>query len=641
MAGRVIFMRGLRTASKPSFGSSTCHSSSFSSTSSPSIQSYLLNNSTTAGIPNNLFSPSIQSRAPVSNVYRSAAQAYRHAVHSKSSHCHSLKSSALSSPPGSFMRGISSSVSSSASSSSSTSTRGVAGTSSAKAISSRGLCTTGTKSKSVPSASNGGNSSAGESVSGTSDTDKGGGIDPGGGSHGVHPGGATTTASSGTNADSASKQQAAPDNDAEHLQAAEAYGLGLLDAAAKASPSKNPPAAPSTTASTPPPSSNDSAKDYHDRPDPAGDPLEHGDEQRKSRQASFFLLACSFMAGAATFVILGMPTQDDRRLPNESLVGGYYRRAKTAVRSWYKSFSDPISDKLLPDPLPEPYQRPYTLVIALNDCLVHSVWDKENGWRAGKRPYVDWFLSYMSQFYEIVVFTTGMPHVAHPVIEKLDPYRFIMYRLYRDSTRFTDNKFLKDLSVLNRDLAKTIIIDVNPDSYSLQPENAVPIKKWAGEAEDAELLRLIPFLEALAMSGAPDVRPILRSYQGRDIPSAWAEYQGRLREEFEEKRKASVAAKKPSGIQGILTSLFGAGTRIAPVQDENPIDILHHQAHEMRQQFWKEQESIKQQMEEQRKFDEAEMEKQLAAMKAKKLSLWEFMSTAQPHPGQAQQQQSN
>lgn len=32
-------------------------------------------------------------------------------------------------------------------------------------------------------------------------------------------------------------------------------------------------------------------------------------------------------------------------------------------------------DKLLPDPLPEPYQRPFTLVINLDDTLVHSTWD--------------------------------------------------------------------------------------------------------------------------------------------------------------------------------------------------------------------------------------------------------------------------
>ena len=127
------------------------------------------------------------------------------------------------------------------------------------------------------------------------------------------------------------------------------------------------------------------------------------------------------------------------------------------------------------------------------------------------------------------------------------------------------------------------------------------------------------------MSGAHDVRPVLRSYQGRDIPEAWAEYQTRLREEWEQKRRASVAANKPSGLQGLLSSLFGGGTRVASVPDANPIDALQRQARDMREQFFKEQESMKEQMEQQKKMEEAEMEKQLAAMKAKKLSLWEFM----------------
>lgn len=37
--------------------------------------------------------------------------------------------------------------------------------------------------------------------------------------------------------------------------------------------------------------------------------------------------------------------------------------------------SDPMWDKLLPEPLPEPYRRAYTLVINLDETLVHSTWD--------------------------------------------------------------------------------------------------------------------------------------------------------------------------------------------------------------------------------------------------------------------------
>jgi import inner membrane translocase subunit TIM50 len=68
--------------------------------------------------------------------------------------------------------------------------------------------------------------------------------------------------------------------------------------------------------------------------------------------------------------------------------------------------------KLLPDPLPEPYNRPYTLVINLNDTLVHMDWTREHGWRAAKRPGIDYFISYLSQMYEIVVFTTSQSFVG-------------------------------------------------------------------------------------------------------------------------------------------------------------------------------------------------------------------------------------
>lgn len=58
-----------------------------------------------------------------------------------------------------------------------------------------------------------------------------------------------------------------------------------------------------------------------------------------------------------------------------------------------------------------------------------------------------------------------------------------------------DGKLVKDLSHLNRDLAKVIIMDSNPDSYALQPENAIPLKPWKGEPGDKGLLEYVPFLE--------------------------------------------------------------------------------------------------------------------------------------------------
>lgn len=76
-------------------------------------------------------------------------------------------------------------------------------------------------------------------------------------------------------------------------------------------------------------------------------------------------------------------------------------------------FSKPAFDVLLPDPLPPPHQRPYTLLVDLDDMLVHSSWDRQHGWRTAKRPGVDYFLGYLSQFYEIVLFSSQPSFVSN------------------------------------------------------------------------------------------------------------------------------------------------------------------------------------------------------------------------------------
>ena len=72
-----------------------------------------------------------------------------------------------------------------------------------------------------------------------------------------------------------------------------------------------------------------------------------------------------------------------------------------------------------------------------------------------------------------------------------------MYRLYRDHTRVVNGKFIKDIDHLNRDPKKVIVLDINPDSYSLQPENGVFLKPWKGESGDEELVRMSSFLEGI------------------------------------------------------------------------------------------------------------------------------------------------
>jgi TFIIF-interacting CTD phosphatase-like protein len=54
---------------------------------------------------------------------------------------------------------------------------------------------------------------------------------------------------------------------------------------------------------------------------------------------------------------------------------------------------------------------------------------------------------------------------------------------------------LQDLSYLNRDLSKVVMLDTNAEHSALQPENAIIIKPWEGQSGDKGLVDMIPFLE--------------------------------------------------------------------------------------------------------------------------------------------------
>jgi import inner membrane translocase subunit TIM50 len=115
------------------------------------------------------------------------------------------------------------------------------------------------------------------------------------------------------------------------------------------------------------------------------------------------------------------------------------------------------------------------------------------------RPGAKDLIAHLSQFYELIIYTTQQGYVnffifilklAEPVVAALDPYSFCDYRLYRDHTRLIKGKYIKDLDQLNRDVGKVIVVDINPQSYSLHPDNGVQVSPWQGEEDDNELSKL-------------------------------------------------------------------------------------------------------------------------------------------------------
>ena len=96
------------------------------------------------------------------------------------------------------------------------------------------------------------------------------------------------------------------------------------------------------------------------------------------------------------------------------------------------------------------------------------------------------------------------------------------------------------------------MIDTDPSHVKLQPENAIILPKWKGEPGDKGLVAMIPFLEYLAMmsqTGTPiDVRTVLKSMEGKDIPVEYARREAKLREQFQ--RDLQEQKKKTKGSAG-------------------------------------------------------------------------------------------
>ena len=123
-------------------------------------------------------------------------------------------------------------------------------------------------------------------------------------------------------------------------------------------------------------------------------------------------------------------------------IGLFWNRVKARLSATLDYYNEPAFPTLLPKHDPN-MQPPMTLVLSLEDLMVHQEWTRERGWRIAKRPGVDYFLRYLSQYYELVLFTTQPSSMADQVIRKLDPYRIIQWPLFREATLYKDGGYVK------------------------------------------------------------------------------------------------------------------------------------------------------------------------------------------------------
>ena len=139
----------------------------------------------------------------------------------------------------------------------------------------------------------------------------------------------------------------------------------------------------------------------------------------------------------------------------------------------------------------------------------------------------------MCKWYNLVVFTASVQEYADPVIDWLEQERkFFSGRYYRQHCTYRHGAFIKDLSSVEPDLSKVMILDNSPLSYmfhqgmwrfaqvlqthpsNYETDNAIPIEGWINDPTDNDLLHLVPLLEGLQY--VTDVRAFLALRGGED-----------------------------------------------------------------------------------------------------------------------------
>lgn len=197
-----------------------------------------------------------------------------------------------------------------------------------------------------------------------------------------------------------------------------------------------------------------------------------------------------------------------------------------------------------PDPTAIKHQK--TLILDLDETLIHSMSKGGRGMSSGhmvevrlattyvgvggqasigpqhpilyyvhKRPHCDEFLRRVSKWFNLVVFTASVQEYADPVIDWLEVDRkYFSARYYRQHCTFRHGAFIKDLSSVEPDLSKVMILDNSPLSYMFHQDNAIPIQGWISDPTDNDLMYLIPFLEGLQY--VSDVRALLALRGGED-----------------------------------------------------------------------------------------------------------------------------
>lgn len=144
--------------------------------------------------------------------------------------------------------------------------------------------------------------------------------------------------------------------------------------------------------------------------------------------------------------------------------------------------------------------REFTLVLDLDELLIHYEADSKGGGRIHTRPNLRWFLQTVSEHFEVVVYSTSTQSYCDFILDQIDSGKWITHRLYKNHlTLSADGTLKRDLTVLGREHSKTFSVTSTDVSMRLDvsKQNPLTVPAWFGDTRDRELSNLAETLSGL------------------------------------------------------------------------------------------------------------------------------------------------
>ena len=185
-----------------------------------------------------------------------------------------------------------------------------------------------------------------------------------------------------------------------------------------------------------------------------------------------------------------------------------------------KKFNNPIINDFFIKKKP---LKQITLVLDLDETLMSFVYTSNNKKEgiSRLRPFLYNFLNLVKEYYEIITFTAATQSYADPILDAIEikKGKYFNYRLYRNHCSIVNNSFVKDISLIGRNLNKMIIVDNMQQNFKLQKENGILISSfWGEDSNDKALLQLGRILVTIATDMIEnnyniDIRDLISKYK--------------------------------------------------------------------------------------------------------------------------------